>query len=204
MAAFAVGVFIGTLIVHSKGAGTPGIWPRYVTVAPGQCPRRPQIQSLTIGSILLPLEYESTSQGFRHVAAGRPACGRGGGKVHCRADRVLGQNRTRARTAVARGSCAGTLPGWQCQTSLRLPWVGGFSGGPAAGGGTFEDQTVSTLRSRVRDTGLADSNRGWWQAHRGAVCQPAVPAGKNIRQEKDEACFGARLKVKKPQPKASD
>jgi uncharacterized membrane protein YoaK (UPF0700 family) len=33
MAAFAVGVFLGTLIVNSKGDGTLGAWPRHVTVA---------------------------------------------------------------------------------------------------------------------------------------------------------------------------
>src|SRR5208282_1549632 len=32
---FAVGVYLGTLIVTSKGDGTPGVWPRHVTVALG-------------------------------------------------------------------------------------------------------------------------------------------------------------------------
>lgn len=35
MAAFAVGVYLGTLIVNSKGDGTSGVWPRRVTVALG-------------------------------------------------------------------------------------------------------------------------------------------------------------------------
>jgi uncharacterized membrane protein YoaK (UPF0700 family) len=35
MAAFAVGVYLGTLIVNSKGEGTSGVWPRHVTVALG-------------------------------------------------------------------------------------------------------------------------------------------------------------------------
>jgi uncharacterized membrane protein YoaK (UPF0700 family) len=35
MAAFAVGVFLGTLIVNSKGEATSGVWPRHVTVALG-------------------------------------------------------------------------------------------------------------------------------------------------------------------------
>jgi uncharacterized membrane protein YoaK (UPF0700 family) len=34
-AAFAVGVYLGTLIVHSKGDGTSGVWPRHVTVVLG-------------------------------------------------------------------------------------------------------------------------------------------------------------------------
>jgi len=35
MAAFAVGVYLGTLIVNSKSDGTSGVWPRHVTVALG-------------------------------------------------------------------------------------------------------------------------------------------------------------------------
>ncbi|MDB6147850.1 MAG: hypothetical protein JWO45_1514 [Spartobacteria bacterium] len=35
MAAFAVGVYLATLIVKSKGDGTSGTWPRHVTVALG-------------------------------------------------------------------------------------------------------------------------------------------------------------------------
>src|SRR5271167_552225 len=32
MAAFGLGVYLGTLIVTSKGNGTSGVWPRHVTV----------------------------------------------------------------------------------------------------------------------------------------------------------------------------
>ncbi len=35
MAAFAAGAYLGTLVVNSKGDGTPGVWPRRVTVALG-------------------------------------------------------------------------------------------------------------------------------------------------------------------------
>jgi uncharacterized membrane protein YoaK (UPF0700 family) len=35
MAAFGVGVYLGTLIVNSKGNGTPGVWPSHATVALG-------------------------------------------------------------------------------------------------------------------------------------------------------------------------
>jgi len=35
MAAFAVGVYLGTLIVNPSGDGTSGVWPRHVTVALG-------------------------------------------------------------------------------------------------------------------------------------------------------------------------
>ena len=35
MAAFALGAYLGTLVVNSKGDGTSGVWPRHVTIALG-------------------------------------------------------------------------------------------------------------------------------------------------------------------------